>query len=439
MTVNVCPSENFPYEIRSFPARKGAEGVDAATSKWVQAVMLGFHDGAGDKAAIEKFVESEEKDGRILWGAYTTTSAPERGWDAHYPVATYATHRKTLNVGNGTLLPAHLITAVTVRGTHRRRGLLRKVISTDLRQAKADGVALAALTASEATIYGRFGFGPATHNRSIEVDSGPKFSLKGSSENGVVDIADPQVLKDLEPELFERLHATTFGSIGRQDAYRYLAAGSWTYDNPEPDKNIRAALHYGSDGAPDGYVSYKFAGWDKAPATVAVRDLLATTPEAYLALWRYLGSIDLVERINWKRAPVDDPLEWALTDKRGYRVKSVDDHLWLRILDVAAALEARHYWADGSITLKVNDPLSLAQGVYRLDAGQGSGTVVRLDDSAQAELELGVAELGSLFLAGIPAQILAAAGTVAELNPGGAACFDQLFGTPLPPRCRTDF
>ncbi|WP_269048473.1 GNAT family N-acetyltransferase [Paenarthrobacter sp. Z7-10] len=438
MTVNVDPSENFPYEIRSFPVRKGSDGVDPATVKWVHAVMLGFHDGAGDTAAIEKFVESEEKDGRILWGAYASR-APERGWDAEYPVATYATHRKTLNVGNGTLLPAHLITAVTVRGTHRRRGILRKVIGTDLRQAQADGVAVAALTASEATIYGRFGFGPATHYRSIQVDSGPKFSLKGSTKSGMVDIADPQVLKDLEPELFEQLHATTFGSIGRQDAYRYLASGAWTYDHPEPDKNVRAAVHYGADGVLDGYVAYKFTGWDKTPATVAVRDLLATTPQAYLALWGYLGSIDLVERVSWKRAPMDDPLEWALTDKRGYEVKGVEDHLWLRILDVAAALGARYYWTDGSITLKVNDPLSLAQGVYRLDVAKGSGTVTGLEEPAQAELELGIAELSSLYLAGIPAQILAAAGTITERRVGAAAEFDRLFGTPLPPRCRTDF
>ncbi len=87
----------------------------------------------------------------------------------------------------------------------------------------------------------------------------------------------------------------------------------------------------------------------------------------------YLGSIDLVQRVSWKRAPLQDPLEWALADKRGYRVNSVEDSLWLRILDTAAALEGRHYWQDGSITLRVEDPLGFAGGVFRLDVRGWSG------------------------------------------------------------------
>ncbi|MDQ6751857.1 MAG: GNAT family N-acetyltransferase [Actinomycetota bacterium] len=439
VTVVVEPTESFPYEIRSFPAKRGPEGTDTATRKWIQAVLLGFHDGVGDDAALEKFVESEEKDGRILSGAYTQAS-PAGAWDPEFPVATYATHRKTLNVGAGKLLPAHLITAVTVRGTHRRRGLLRKLISTDLARARADGIAVAALTASEATIYGRFGFGPATHVRSLHVDTGPKFGFKRphSGPAGIVEIADPARLQELEPELFARLHAVSFGSIGRQDAYRYLASGAWTYEHPEPDRSVRAAVHYGPDGTPDGYVSYKFTGWD-APATVAVRDLLAASDQAYLALWGYLGSIDLVQRVRWNRAPVQDPLEWALSDKRGYQVKSVEDSLWLRILDTAAALDGRHYWADGAITLRVTDPLGLAGGVFRLEVRDGQGTTTALDDGAPADLELGAAELASLYLSGVPAPTLAAAGTLEELSAGAAARFDTLFGTPMLPHSRTDF
>ncbi len=214
----------------------------------------------------------------------------------------------------------------------------------------------------------------------------------------MVEIADATQLQELEPELFARLHAVSFGSIGRQDAYSYLASGAWTYEHPEPDKSVRAAVHYGPDGKPDGYVSYKFTGWD-APATVAVRDLLATTDQAYLALWKYLGSIDLVQRVRWNRAPVQDPLEWALADKRGYQVKSMEDSLWLRILDTAAAL----------------------------------------DESAPADLEVGAAELASLYLSGVPARTLAAAGTVDELSAGAAARFDALFGAPMLPHSRTDF
>ena len=453
MTVIADPTDAFPYQIRSFPARVGAGGADPVTKKWVQAMLLGFHASVGEDATVDKFLASVERDGRVLWGAYAT-KVPEGAWDLEFPVATYASHRKTLNVGAGKLLPAHLITDVTVRATHRRRGLLRTLITTDLAQAKSDGIAVAALTASEATIYGRFGFGPAVHHRTIHVDTGPAFGLKrpfGATEDaaeragrtisdpaGLVEVADPALLAELEPELFDRLHAVSFGSVGRQDDYRRLVSGAWSFTHPEQDRAVRAAVHYGPDGKPDGYVSYKFDGGD-APATVEVRDLLACTDAAYLALWAYLGSVDLVQRVSWKRAPLQDPLEWALADKRGYQTKSVEDSLWLRILDTAAALEGRHYWQDGSVTLRVEDPLGFAGGVFRLEVSAGRGTTTALDDGVVADLALGAAELASLYLAEVPARTLAAAGRLQECLPGGAGRFDALFAAPLLPHSRTDF
>ncbi|MDJ0355374.1 GNAT family N-acetyltransferase [Paenarthrobacter sp. PH39-S1] len=455
MTVIVEPTERFSYEIRSFPARYAGTGIDPSARKWKEAVDRGFHGDSPTDADIQKTLASEEKDGRILTGAYAA-SAPDRAWDAGYPVATYASYRKTLNVGAGKLLPAHLISAVTVRPTHRRRGLLRTIITDDLRRAKADGLAIAALTASEATIYGRFGFGAATHAAAIEVDSGAGFALKGNQPTstlpagkpdgtggsteaaGIVELAEPLVLKELEPAIFAQVHAGTFGSLGRQDAYRYRVSGYWNYGMPERDKSVRAALYYAPDGSCGGYVSYKVMDRE-TPSTLQVVDLLATSSPAHLALWRFLGSIDLVQRISRKGAPVADPLQWALGDKRRYLVKAVEDHLWLRILDPVAALVGRHYWGDGTVTLAIEDPLHLADGVYRLEAGGGSAVVTQLPDSDPADLRLGAAELGQLYLAGVSVGTLVAAGTVRELRAGAAAAGDAVLGAPLAPHCLTDF
>ncbi|MBG0741184.1 GNAT family N-acetyltransferase [Paeniglutamicibacter antarcticus] len=438
MTIIAEPTEEFPYQIRSFPAKSAADGVEPASAKWTEAVAFGFHAGAPEDLDIEKSLTSEEKDGRIHTGAYAA-SALDGAWDADYPVATYASYRKTVNVGAGKLLPAHLISAVTVRPTHRRRGLLRTIITADLRRAKADGLAIAALTASEATIYGRFGFGAATHAATIEVDSSHGFALKSAQPGrGIVEIAEPGVLRELEPRIFNRVHAGTFGSIGRQDSYRYRVSGYWNYGKPGRDRTVRAALYYGQDGKCEGYVSYRVLETE-TPATLKVIDLLAADHAAHLALWQFLGSVDLVQRIRREGVPMADPLPWALADKRRYQVTEVEDHLWLRILDTTAALQARHYWLDGTVTLKVMDALGFAGGVYRLHTLDGVGTVTELPASEPADLELGAAELAQLYLAGVSAQTLLAAGTVGELRTGGAAAVDAVFAAPVPAHSLTDF
>lgn len=432
------PTDDFPYEIRSFPAKFAADGPDPLSTKWAEAVGFGFHGSAPEDSDIEKSLSSEEKDGRILTGAYAA-SALDGAWDADYPVATYASYRKTLNVGAGKLLTAHLISAVTVRPTHRRRGLLRTIITDDLRRAKADGLAIAALTASEATIYGRFGFGATTHVATIEVDSSHGFALKSAQPGrGIVEIAEPGVLRELEPGLFDRVHAGTFGSIGRQDSYRYRVSGYWNYGKPGRDRTVRAALYYGPDGKCEGYVSYRVLE-SETPATLKVIDLLAADHAAYLALWQFLGSVDLVQRIRREGVPMADPLPWALADKRRYQVKEVEDHLWLRILDTTAALQARHYWLDGTVTLRVMDALGFAGGVYRLHTLDGVGTVTELPASEPADLQVGAAELAQLYLAGVGAQTLLAAGTVRQLRTGGAAAVDAVFAAPVPAHSLTDF
>ena len=436
-------SRSFPYELRSFPSRFVEGKVPSEVAHWMQAVTLGFHGDAPSDAEIALYVASEEADGRMITGAYLQdASSPAGAWGADYPVATYAYHRKSLNVGAGTLLPVHQITAVTVRPSHRRRGLLRAMMGSDLAQAKAAGIPMAALTATEATIYGRFGFGVATENSEIEVTvkGGLAFIVPAAASQGVVEIADVLTVRELHNDIFARVHAKTYGSIGRHDMYRLIASGQSQYGRTEPVKNIRAALHYDASGTVDGYVTYQ-PSRDKSPAAVAIVDFLAVTDGAYLALWNYLGSLDLIEVITWDSAPVVDPLEWAMAAKRLYKRTLTEDHLWLRILDTPGALAAREYAVDGRITVHIGDPLGHASGIFAIEVVHGKATVTRCpeDGSVEWELSMGVSELSSLYLGAVRARTLQKAGRIREESPGALALLDAMFAPAESPHSLTDF
>ncbi len=411
-------------------------------SHWFEAVRFGFHEARTEPEDLATYVEAFSSDSRTLWGAYDESSGAH-AWDPGIPVATYATMVNSLNVGNGRLIDAHQITAVTVRPTHRRRGLLRTMMTSDLQGAASRGLSIAALTASEATIYGRFGFGAATFTRNIEVDVKERFALR-TSAYGVTHVVASTAAVELSQQIFERFHRDTTGSIARQFTYPQRAAGLWGEERPTEDKTVRVAVHYDNDGQPDGFVSYKFAGWGTTPYTMKIVDLVATSAAAYLELWRYLGSIDLVQRITFDLAPVDDPLPWALQDRRCYKLTGDEDVLWLRILDPVAALESRGYQGSGTVTVTVDivDPLGYASGKFRLTAENGVGSVTRLNDDADTAVLMDVTALGSMYLGGVPAQVLAAAGQISEQGAGGegsVAILDRIFQTPTAPYCITHF
>jgi predicted acetyltransferase len=433
------PKEEKPgkYTVHQFAAAtQGSPDFDRSAA-WVQAVSHGFHQNRRDEDYIRKTLAAYEADQRTLTGVYVNGDVPPHSLAADVPVATYATMRKPLNIGFGKQLEASLVTAVTVRGTHRRQGILRGMITADLEAAKDDGIAIAALTASEGSIYGRFGFGVATYERNITVDAGARFRLRGSM-TGTVEVADPAVLLELAPQIFDRVQRATPGSIGRQEYYRLLASGSIGHDG-KPDTAVRSALHYGADGAPDGYVSYRFKGWDTKPYTMEIVDLVAGSDAAYLDLWRFLGSIDLVDVLTWAEAPVHDPLAWAMEDPRCLVDSDVRDMLWLRILDVPAALSARQYAAADKLVLRIADALGHAHGTWELDSDGGPVAAVRKVTAREADLELDVADLASIYLGAVSPVTLAAAGRVKELSPKAAFRAQQLFAVERPAHCLTHF
>ncbi|MBT2535609.1 GNAT family N-acetyltransferase [Arthrobacter sp. ISL-69] len=424
------------YEIRRFGPAAKDDPAYAQSAAWMRAVAFGFHDARRSDERVDKGIEMQRADGRVMTGAYQTGAVAGHSLGAEVPVATFGTMDKTLNIGFGRLLPTRLVTAVTVRTSHRRRGLLRRMMGEDLEMARQGGLAMAALTASEASIYGRFGFGVATSEQSIKVDTSSKFRLNHTPV-GSVEVADPKVLLELAPQVFERRHRLTPGSVDRHEFYREFASGSISRDGGE-DPKVKVALHYGPDGEVDGYVSYKFGGWSSTPYTMEVIDLVAATTAAYLELWQYLAAIDLVERVSWEESAIDDPLRWALEDARCIEASAARDMLWLRILDVKQALEARHYPADGRLVLKVADSLGLTDGTFALDVSGGSAVVTDAGASP-ADLELDVAALSSMYLGGVHPVTLVDSGRILERRPEAAFRAALMFAVERVPHCLTHF
>ncbi len=437
VTLGVVADSQEKYTVRRFRS-VGKENPDYGQARdWILAVGVGFHDEQRSDEHIDKILAMYRADNRELTGVYVNDEPPLHALHPGFPVATFGTMENNLNIGFGRELRTRQITAVTVRGTHRRKGLLRRMMEGDLAAAKADGTAMAALTASEASIYGRFGFGVATFERSMKVDTGPKFRVRHEPV-GRVEIADPKVLQELAPEVFQAAHSRTPGSIVRQDYYRNHVSGMLGRDG-NGDRAIKCALHYDAHGAVDGYVSYKFAGWDSKPYTVDVLDLVAGSDAAYLELWQFLGSLDLVEQISWQEAPVNDPLAWALSDPRCVTDSDHRDMLWLRILDVPAALAARSYAGTDRLVLDVGDGLGHAEGRWILDAAESGARVVPAPEGAAADLSLDVADLGSIYLGAVSPVTLQGAGRIQEHTPGAVFRAQQLFAVERPAHCATHF
>jgi predicted acetyltransferase len=391
----------------------GKEGdpTDARVAGWADALTRGFHMGRPQGKFRSAWLEHVRADGVVVRGAWQAEPTIGPGT---IPVATYASFDKTLNTGGAEpLQPLRMITDVTVAPTHRRRGLLRRLITDDLQDAVDRGVPLAALTVSEGAIYGRFGFGLATYSRRVQVDTTTRFALRelGDVTPGRVELVEPMEAWPAVASVFERFHSTTRGSVERPEFYRTQLTGELNAAQTSEDSDLRAAVHLGPDGEPDGHALYRHAGRSEEVPTVDVVDLVALTPAAYLRLWRFLADIDLVRRVRWNRAPMEDPLPWALVEPHVVKVAGVDDMLWVRVLDVPNALEARPWGADGSVVLEVDDPLGHAAGRWLVRTEGGRATVTRSDDPAGVQLAADA--LGSLYLGGVPVATLHGGGRLA--------------------------
>jgi predicted acetyltransferase len=374
----------------------------AATRRrgWIEAVLRGFSEDRPDDDAVERWVKHYRADQVTVRGAWL----PEGEFGAGpMPVATYASLDKTLNAGRE-LLPLRMITDVTTSATHRRQGLLRRMIEDDLADAVAAGVPIAALTAAEATIYGRWGFGPSTFRVSVEVDTTPGFGFRDFVDPGRVELVEPADAWPHVKAVFDTFHARQRGSVAWPSPYEDMHTGAWDPQSGGANRKLRAAVHLDATGAVDGFVLWK-PGEDN---TVKVDEMATLTPQAQLALWSFLGSMDRVAKVTFNLFHPDDPLMWALTDLNRVKTTEVKEFLWLRLLDVPRCLAARPWSADGSVVVEVDDPQGHAAGRFTVTTTDGVATATRTDD--EPDVRLTSETLGSLYLGAVPVRTLHRAG-----------------------------
>ncbi|MDQ0094556.1 GNAT family N-acetyltransferase [Paeniglutamicibacter psychrophenolicus] len=420
-------------------AERGADTGAASPgyAAWVKAVWEGFyHYKPATAEQLEQMLQSHQVDERVLTAVWDD-SRPRDLVDPLVPVATYGTFAKTLNLG-AAVVPAHLVTAVTVRPTHRRRGILRELMSADLARAKDAGYPVAALTASEATIYGRFGFGRATEAQTLHLDVRGDVRFHAPATGSMVQLA-PEKLAPIAPAVFERFHAARRGSVGRQEAYLRHATGAWGEEGPEPEPKLRAAVYLDGSGDIQGYVTYVFGGWDPKPITLKVRDLVAATEVARREIFRFLAGFDLIESVSCPFAAANDPLPWALEDPARVRFSEREHGLWVRVLDVPAAFEAREYRGTGSFTLAVTDPQGLAAGRYGFDIREGRASVSTLAEGSPADATCGVVALAPLLLGSVGTAELVAAGLLEPASPARADELAALLDIPGVPHAINGF
>jgi predicted acetyltransferase len=392
------------------------------------------------------FLEEREGESTAKWVRnFEREWEPERAWGARDRgawVATLRTMRRTLTVpwtdGATGLIPADALTMVTVAATHRRRGLLTRMLVQSLRAARERGDPVSILIAAEWPIYGRFGYAPAAFRAERALHRERRGSEVGGDLERVRQVERAEFAA-IAPDVYERVRRRRAGQVDRDAPWweRTLGLGGWEATRELPHNYL---VHEGEDG-PDGLLAWTATRAPKglqAPlATVNAEGPEAATDAAARDLWAYLCGIDLVDRIEL-RGPVDDSVAWLLPDARALATTQIVDHLWLKLLDVPAALAARRYTVPGELVLEVVDETEVsAAGRCRLSA-EGDHAAAE-PTRAAPDLTLAQTALASAYLGGVTLRAQRIAGTVAEHTPGALQRADAMFSTALAPYNATGF
>ncbi|MGC5169327.1 GNAT family N-acetyltransferase [Microbacterium sp. DT81.1] len=422
---------------KTLPADRGsletlsASGLDyrvidtadaAAFDPYLQAEMRGFLSGEQSDEQLAGMREGLAF--RRFIGVYDAGSL-ERA----QPVGTVNSWVTDVTLPGGRGIPMWAISGVTVAPTHRRKGIARAMLEGELRTAAAGGIAIAGLTVSEATIYGRFGFAPSTFATDWSIDTRRALWI-GPRPDGRLDFMSREAARDELAALHDRVRQARPGEIqawpGLWRRMTGLAPGQ------EGGKKLRAVRYADADGVTRGAVVYSIGeerdDFSKHELTISI--LLSETPDAYAALWRFVLEHDLVSVVKASLLSVDEPLRWMIADQRAATLRT-SEHGWLRIIDVPAVLAARAYATDGDFVLRVTDPLGLAEGTWRLtidDAGTGRATAA--DGEPDATFSAGA--LAAIVLGGVRAETLRTAGLVTG-DPHSVATLDRSFAAAQTP------
>jgi len=342
-------------------------------------------------------------------------------------VGTLTAFSLDLRVPGGSL-PAAGTTAVTVRPTHRRRGLLRALMAAHFEDVRERGEPTAALWASESGIYRRFGYGAATWLEQCRIDRSDTAFAEPATSPGSCRMVDADEALAAVPRIYERVSEQRPGMMARSPAWwrhRVLRDAPYQRDGGTPHRRVL----YQEDGEPRGYLLYRTRRGTQQQAVV--QEILGMDAAASVALYRLACSVDFVETVLFPNEPLDGPLPLLLADTRKLQ-RHVRDALWLRLMDLPAALAGRRYRGEGRLRLEVRDELLAGNaGTWELETADG-GARCRSVAASDGDVRLDVADLSAAFLGGTSFRSLARAGR-ATGSAEALARADALFGSePLP-------
>ncbi|MFF3559386.1 GNAT family N-acetyltransferase [Streptomyces sp. NPDC002574] len=388
-------------------------------------------------AAFGRFPETPADDGGGVWWSALEM---DRGLLAvaadGRPVGTAGAYSFELTLPGGMVVPAAGVTAVGVMPSHRRQGVLRAMMRHQLGELRARGDFLSVLLASEAPIYRRFGYGPATYTGRLTVPrhqaalvlpraGGTADGSATGSDSGCVEVLRRTECVGILEEVYDRYRRAQPGALSRPHRWWALGAGQ----PPVSPAPRYVAVHRDADGVPDGYASYSLG----ESGTLTVDETIATDDSVFTALARFVLGHDLVTQVVFRHVPPEHPLRWQFVDFRAGQASNHTDWLWVRLLDVPRALTARGWFTDGELVLDVDDPFLGEHGRYVLTVRDNKAHCVPTD--RDPDLSLDVSDLGSIYLGGTTPSTLVRAGRIRDHRPGAAALADRLFHAGRPPHC----
>lgn len=356
--------------------------------------------------------------------------------DGDRMVGTSAAITTKMVVPGGDRVPTAAVTMVGVNPTHRRRGINTQMMAAILEQAADRGEPIAALFASEGAIYGRFGYGLAGLIGEFQAESARMDFVRGVQVAGRVELLPREEALPIIGRVYDA--ALRPGGVERSDLHRDFVFTHIFHD--ERDKPWFYVVHRAEDDEPDAYAVYTMKHeWPRSvpSGTLEVKETMASTPSGYAAIWRYLFDVDLVATVEAWNRPVDEPLLQLVREPRRLRFGLMDG-LWIRLVDIPAALSARRYRVDGRIVFDVTDPfVPDNSGTYELVVENGVGRSARTD--AAPDLSGTVNVLGAAYLGGVSFTQLAAASQVRRQSEDALAVADAMFASSPAPWCPWSF
>ncbi len=373
--------------------------------------------------------ESSQRFARIF-----EVSRLRAAYDGDDMVATFGALSFQLAVPGG-VVPAAGTTVVTVLPTHRRQGIFRDMMTQHLDEVHAAGEPLAVLWASESSIYGRFGYGPATEKAVLKIPKSHAVFAAPVEISGTMRLVSRDEAAATFPSIYNVAATSHPGMFQRSESWwqhRTLVDPQATRGSATSHRRVL----YTRDGQPAGYIIYR-THRERDDVDVKIVELVGVDAACEKALWQFLFDIDLAANLEYWNQPVDSPLDWWLVEPRRME-RIVSDALWVRLVDVPAALQSRRYSREGSLVLRVcDDRCPWNDGVYRLDVDAGgTGSCVRTERNPQ--LELTPYALGALYLGGKRCCQLSRAGVISG-SPAAITLADQMFAWDRSPWCQEIF